>query len=463
MKLRLNKAFLVIFFVISILSFGLAFFLNHMIHLNGEKTVVIALNDEYQEEGASINFFDDEIVKITGEVDNTKVGKYKIKYETNFLGIKVSTYRTVKVIDEIAPIITLVGEDEVNVCPNGKYVEEGYSATDNYDGDITSKVIVKEDDDAVSYSVNDSSNNSFTINRHLKRVDNETPNIKLKGTTTYYVVVGDKFVDPGYEVTDNCDSSVSVKVSGEVNVNKIGTYEITYTAVDASDNSISIKRYVRVRDKNTSTNTGVIYLTFDDGPSSNSTPKILDILDKKGVKATFFVINHSSSLDYLIKKEYDSGHTVALHSYSHNYGKIYSSKENYYSDLKLISDKVERITGEKSMIIRFPGGSSNTISKRYKVGIMTDLTKEVIDMGYHYFDWNISSGDAGGAKNSDDVYKNVVNNLRKNKDNIVLMHDFSNSKSVAVLEDIIDYGLANGYRFDKIDMTTPMIRHGVNN
>ena len=212
-----------------------------------------------------------------------------------------------------------------------------------------------------------------------------------------------------------------------------------------------------------SSNTGVIYLTFDDGPSSSSTPKILDILDKKGVKATFFVVNHDSSLDYLIKRAYDAGHTIALHSYTHNYAKIYSSKENFYNDLDLISKKVESITGEKSMIMRFPGGGSNTVSRKYSKGIMSELTKEVIDKGYRYYDWNVSSGDAGGAKNSDAVYRNVVNGLRENRDNIVLMHDFANSKTVGALEAIIDYGLANGYRFDKIDMTTPMVRHGVNN
>ena len=113
--------------------------------------------------------------------------------------------------------------------------------------------------------------------------------------------------------------------------------------------------------------------------------------------------------------------------------------------------------------MRFPGGGSNTVSKKYKKGIMSELTTEVVSKGYHYLDWNISSGDAGGAKNSDDVYKNVINGLKKNRNNIVLMHDFSNSKTVGALEDIIDYGLANGYRFDKIDMTTPMVRHRVNN
>lgn len=180
--------------------------------------------------------------------------------------------------------------------------------------------------------------------------------------------------------------------------------------------------------------------------------------------ATFFVINHSNNLNYLIKQEYDEGHTVALHSYTHNYKTIYSSSTAYFSDLQKISDKVKSITGEESKIIRFPGGGSNTISKKYNKGIMTYLTSEVINRGYHYFDWNVSSGDAGGSRNKTQVYNAVTKNLRHNRANVVLMHDFENNyKTLNALSDIIDYGHKNGYTFLAIDMTTPLVRHGVNN
>lgn len=461
---KFNKIFLIIVFVLSLMCFGVIHIFNHAINLKGDKYVTILLNEEYHEKGA-VNVYNesDKDIEIIGEVDNTKIGTYKIEYRSNYLGFEFKNYRYVDVVDKEAPVITLKGKDEVRICPNGDYDEEGYTAYDNYDGDITSKVEIIKNEENITYKVLDSSNNSHIVSRLIKKVDNESPSIKLKGSSTYYVVIDSKFEDPGYTVSDNCDSKVKVEVSGSVDTSKIGTYEIIYTAIDSSGNSVDIKRYVRVRDKDMSENTGVIYLTFDDGPSSSSTPKILDILDKKNVKATFFVINQNDNLNYLIKREYDSGHTVALHSYTHNYSKIYASKDAFYEDLNLISAKVEKITGEKSMIMRFPGGGSNTVSKKYQKGIMTDLTKEVVDLGYHYFDWNVSSGDAGGAKNSDDVYNNVVNGLKKNRNNIVLMHDFSNSKTVNALEAIIDYGLANGYRFDKIDMTTPMIRHGVNN
>ena len=458
-----NKIFLIVIFVVSILTFVVVSLYNNLIILEGDKVITLALNDDYYEPGVHVLFGgNDKDVEVSSNIDNDVIGRYKVEYKIKVLGVDVKKYRYVEIVDNESPSIELTGSSEVVVCPNGEYVEDGYVAIDNYDGDITDKVERYEKDDVVNYVVFDSSGNSSSVSRKIKRIDNESPSIKLKGNETYNIVVGDSFSDPGYDVSDNCSIDVKVTVEGSVDNNQVGTYELIYTAVDDSGNSNSVKRYVRVNNK-VINNTGVIYLTFDDGPSASATPKVLDILDKKGVKATFFVINHGDSLDYLIKRAYDAGHTIGLHSYTHSYSKIYSSKDNYYNDLKLISDKVEKITGEKSMIIRFPGGSSNTISKKYKVGIMTDLTKEVIDLGYRYYDWNVSSGDAGGAKSSDDVYKNVINNLKKNRSNIVLMHDFSNSKSVDALEDIIDYGLANGYRFDKIDMTTPMIRHGVNN
>ena len=467
MKRRLKKIFLTIVFILSIMMFALAIFVSNIIDLNGDKVVYLALDNEYHEKGFNIKYLNDDSfdVKITGDVDNTKVGEYKIKYETDVFGIKIKNYRTVEVVDEEAPTIELENGSDIKICAKDKYVEDGYKASDNYDGDLTDKVKVTEKDDVVIYKVSDSSGNSVEVRRYLDRNDTEKPELVLKGNSTYNIVVGAKCNDPGYDVKDNCSQDVDVKVEGIVDTSKTGSYELKYTAVDESGNATEVKRHVRVYEKEKYiNNTGIIYLTFDDGPTSYSTPKILDILKKKNIKATFFVINHESSTNYLIKREYDEGHTVGLHSYTHNYKEIYSSKANFYNDMKKISDKVEGITGKKSLIIRFPGGSSNTISRKYQKGIMTELTSEVKSLGYRYYDWNVDSNDAGGAKNSDDVYRNVINGLKPNRSNIVLMHDFAkNDKTIGALEAIIDYGLANGYRFDKIDITTSMINHKVNN
>ena len=140
----------------------------------------------------------------------------------------------------------------------------------------------------------------------------------------------------------------------------------------------------------------VIYLTFDDGPSRN-TSYILDVLKSENVKATFFITGKGS--DYIIKREYEEGHSIGLHTYSHNYKAIYSKVDAYFKDIEAVNQRLCDITTTRSKIVRFAGGSSNTISRRYKKGIMSELTKEVIARGYKYYDWNIDSGDASGVSN----------------------------------------------------------------
>ena len=111
--------------------------------------------------------------------------------------------------------------------------------------------------------------------------------------------------------------------------------------------------------------TGVIYLTFDDGPSQDITPNVLDILAEKNVKATFFVIHYSDSNSSLVKREAKDGHTVALHGYTHTYSDVYSSADACLENFRKIQNQVYQTIGTKPNIIRFPGGSSNTISRKY--------------------------------------------------------------------------------------------------
>ena len=209
---------------------------------------------------------------------------------------------------------------------------------------------------------------------------------------------------------------------------------------------------------------GVIWLTFDDGPSANITPKVLDILKKENIKATFFVINYSDSNEHLLKRIVEEGHTIGIHGYSHEYSKIYKSKETFMNNVYTLQDRIFKSTGVKTMYTRFPGGSSNTVSRKYCKGIMTELTKEMLAKGFKYYDWNISSEDAGSAKNAKDVYKYVTKNLSKKRGNMVLMHDFGgNKKGLEALPKIIEYAKKEGYTFAKIDDNTPMYAQHVNN
>ena len=224
-----------------------------------------------------------------------------------------------------------------------------------------------------------------------------------------------------------------------------------YKTTDEANNTSTEERKVYVKNKEAGSR--VIYLTFDDGPGAY-TNQLLDILKKYNVKVTFFVTGKGD--DSIIKREYDEGHTVALHTNTHKYNYIYSSQENYFEDLYAIRNRVKRITGIESNIIRFPGGTSNTVSKIS----MRELAKEVTNRGFYYFDWNVSSGDAGGTTTSDGVYNNVISNL-KSGSSVVLQHDIKKF-SVDAVERIIQYGLDNGYTFKALDETSPVVHHGAN-
>lgn len=205
-----------------------------------------------------------------------------------------------------------------------------------------------------------------------------------------------------------------------------------------------------------------VYLTFDDGPSPN-TPEILDILDRYGVKATFFVIN--GKYNHYMKDIVNRGHQIALHSYSHNYSKVYSSDAAYFDDLQKISDVVKAETGVESKIVRFPGGTSNTISKKYSPGIMSRLSKSVPEKGYCYFDWNCANGDATGEKSTVETQLKYCSQYPKSASTvIVLMHD-TGSKYVTVeaLPKIIEFYKNQGMKFGTITKDTPPIHHRASN
>ena len=211
----------------------------------------------------------------------------------------------------------------------------------------------------------------------------------------------------------------------------------------------------------TKKNTGkVAYLTFDDGPSIN-TMKILDILDKYNVKATFFVVYHKN-MTKQYKAIVDRGHTIALHSYTHDYSKIYKSEKGYYADLNKIHDYVEKTTGVDSHIIRFPGGSSNTVSNKYNKGIMKKLIASVRKNGYYYHDWNVSSGDAAGRnRKASLLLQNIKKGTGKKKVINVLMHDTGKSKmtTVEALPSIIEYLKKQGYSFEALTEDSVLIQH----
>ena len=446
----------------------LIYFLIPKIKLDSNE-VTLNYNEEYIEGNISArNVFKDysKDIKVIGKVDTKKVGEYKLNYVLKYGMLILQKTKIVNVVDKKDPIITLEGNTDITLCPGCNYEEEGYTANDEYDGDLTDKVTKEELEGKIVYTVEDSSKNKVSVERKIKKEDKEVPILTLKGYENVTIYRGNVYEEEGYTATDNCDGDITslVEVKGTVDNTKVGVYEIIYTVKDKSGNTTSVKRKVSVIYPPSGGGNGYIYLTFDDGPS-NLTLDILDILKEEGVKATFFVTGQSDSTNYIIKRAYDEGHTIGLHTYSHEYSYVYSSVDNYFADLNRISNKVENIIGKKTNIIRFPGGSSNTVSRNYSIGIMTRLTGEVLNKGYRYFDWNVDSDDAGGAyTDSNRIYLNVVNNLSHSKTNVVLMHDsYGHTATRDALRNVIQYGKRNGYKFASIDDNTPTVVHGVNN
>ncbi len=177
--------------------------------------------------------------------------------------------------------------------------------------------------------------------------------------------------------SDSC-SSVTIKVdSTTYNINAAGDYMVTYTATDSAGNVATAQAPLKVIDENTK----IIYLTFDDGPSNN-TGRILKILEQEGVKATFFVTAQFKDHLHFIKDEFEAGHAIAAHTYSHAFS-IYRSIDTYFEDLERIEQLIEAQTGQRTKIIRFPGGSNNTVNRRYaKRNIMPELIKDEFEAGH---------------------------------------------------------------------------------
>ena len=203
----------------------------------------------------------------------------------------------------------------------------------------------------------------------------------------------------------------------------------------------------------------VIYLTFDDGPGTR-TPELLALLEKYDVKVTFFVMG-DGELQYLDDIA-NAGHAIGIHTYSHDYEEIYASTDAFWADFYKMEDIIYQYTGIHTNLHRFPGGSSNSISKRLCPGIMTELTQEIQNRGYYYFDWNVDSDDAGSARTADEVYNNVISTLKTKGHSVVLMHDVK-SYTIDAIERIIQWGLQNGYTFLPLDENAPVTHHTVRN
>lgn len=190
---------------------------------------------------------------------------------------------------------------------------------------------------------------------------------------------------------------------------------------------------------------GTMYLTFDDGPSSN-TPLLLSILRSKDVKATFFVVGGDTVKQRQWMRDIvEDGHTLGMHSYTHNYHQIYSSVEAFLDDYYKLFTNIKEATGQTPTIFRFPGGSVNS----YDYPVYREIVAEMLRRGFVFYDWNLSSGDASSNYISPKrITANILDHAPAFSRGIVLFHDApSKDSTVEALAGVIDGLREQGFTF----------------
>lgn len=208
---------------------------------------------------------------------------------------------------------------------------------------------------------------------------------------------------------------------------------------------------------NTNNGTKLAYLTFDDGPSIY-TNRVLDILKEYNIKSTFFVNGRDDTTSLNIyRRIVNEGHSIGNHTYTHKYQNIYSTIQAFDDDFNSLQNLILRTTGVTMDIMRFPGGSNNTVSNSYSSGIMNTLTARYKGLGYTYFDWNSSAGDTGAGATTTSIINKITNECRGKSYVIVLMHD-SLPTTPTSLRSVIQ-NLSNlGFNFSSLSSSSPVIQ-----
>ena len=399
-------------------------------------------------------------VNIQTKADVEKIGEYPVTYTCRGHEYKA----TVKVEDTTPPRLKVQSytTDLAEEITPEKFVQEVSDFTETSVRFKDPQAWDKEGTYDIQIAATDTSGNETVETATLTRKKDSTPPV-VQGADNVEVLQG-RTIDfsEGVTVTDDMDPDPKFSVNSEqVDFATPGTYEVIYTTKDRSGNEGTTVRQITVK-KDRDYDRKVVYLTFDDGPSAH-TDKILEILNEYNAKATFFVTGNNQKHNDVLKRIVDQGSVVALHTYTHNYAEVYASEEAYFKDLQKISDMVKEATGVESKLIRFPGGSSNTVSKQYCPGLMTKLTKAVQEKGYQYFDWNCDSTVASG--NNVPVKTLVENATSSSARHInILMHDTdAKGTTVEALPDIIKHYRSQGYAFEALTVDSYPAHHSVNN
>lgn len=242
------------------------------------------------------------------------------------------------------------------------------------------------------------------------------------------------------------DSSVAEVTKGNViAARKAGKTTLTWKTDAGEKQNVT----VFIRQKPTKK---VIYLTFDDGPGARNTPRLLNLLKKYNAKATFFLVGTEvSAHPEIVRREFREGHTVAIHTYTHDYRKIYRNTGAFFRDFDRIEKQLTEITGEKPHFNRMPGGSNNAFVSRKTA---KEIQKVLRKKGYVCMDWNAATNDAVGiAYSADTMARYGIKSINAVRTPIVLIHDSDmKTKTVPVVKKMLEYYTKKGYSFEALDM-----------
>lgn len=300
------------------------------LELNGKQNMTLSYRDKYQEPGvivknANTNYLSK--VKIENNINNDNIGNYYVDYSLKIGTSNLHVRRNVKIIDDIAPVIKLKGNQIIELSLNEEYQEPGFTAIDEYDGDITEKVETegeintkKYGEYILKYSVKDSSNNPTEVNRIIKVIDEMPPVIICESEYSSFKINSENII--GCNANDNFDGNITdkIKVSGEYDTNKKGIYNVEYIVEDDSGNKTKTNHKIVIFEE--LENNDAYIITTD-------TKNTLEVLDENDIKST--VINQSHDNNEYLEKLKEKGSEIGININ----GKIYrniNELEEYCED-----------------------------------------------------------------------------------------------------------------------------------
>ena len=277
-------------------------------------------------------------------------------------------------------------------------------------------------------------------------------------TLVYYYVNTIKLANNNEQLKNDIDTFNNIKANNQSELDHLSVMYKEVEDVDVSLKEVKESYFKLAKEADERARSGanfkVCYLTFDDGPYKKTTPLFLDVLKEKNVLGTFFVLK-KDNLDDLYKRIRDEGHTLANHTASHRISNgIYRSEEAFIEDIKENDDFIYNLLGVKMDVMRFPGGSPQAT---YSGLNKTSLVNKLVDMGYGYIDWTLTTGDGEANLSPDEFLHNVVDSSSKYSVMTVLMHDYSKNTALC-LGEMIDILREQGYIFLPLSYDSPAVR-----